>query len=310
MPPIEHGESATLAFTTIATQSGRFNVSVQLNLDDDANVENNVASLNETVISSGVAISSNNLIVIEAEAFSSSSTATTENAPQWFLVDENSTPFPTQFDPDNISYQDAINGAYVEALPDSRIDDNDSTITGVSNFTNGGSGATLAYTVFFAQAGSYNVYARVRANNSQDSSLHIGLNNDWPDTVSGLAVCNPDGKWQWTNNITRNTTCDTTSSASISVPTPGVHELMISQDSDGLELDKLILSLDVITELSGTGPDASRLEESSQLIKVTDSSGGGVFSVWFLLTSVLLLVTRLRARLQIINKQEQLNTNY
>ncbi len=260
VPTIASGESTVVTFNTLASESGSFTVTAALNIADDPNTTNNTASLSQTVVSSPVAISENGSISIEAEAFSTASTAATDNAPQWFLIDGDFVEMPMELDPDNASPVSVSNGAYVELLPDSRIDDNSAEVSGVSNFVAGGVGSTLTYKVFFNTAGTYNVYARVRANNNQDASLHVGLNNQWPATATGITVCNPDGTWQWTGNIANSTGCSTASSASVTVAAPGLHELMVSQGTDGLELDKLLLSTNVVTDLSGNGPIATKID--------------------------------------------------
>ena len=263
VPALAPGDATVVSFNTIATQSGSFIVTTALNVANDADTANNTASLSQTVVASPVAISENGSISIEAEAFSSASGAATENAPQWFLVDGDFVELPMDVDPDNASPVDVSNGAYVELLPDFRIDDNSAEISGVSNFSDGGAGSTLTYNVFFSTAGTYNVYARVRANNNQDASLHFGINNEWPATAAAITVCNPDGTWQWTNNINNGTGCSTASAATITVDTPGMQVLMVSQGTDGLELDKLLLSTTPMPDLSGNGPEANKVDPAS-----------------------------------------------
>lgn len=261
LPP---GESTVITFDTIATENGTFAISATVTTQDDANDSNNTASLSETVIASVASLSDNGNIVIEAESFSTSSIAATENAPQWFLVDDNFTPMSAQLDPDNASPLGVSGEAYVELLPDLRIDDNSASITDATNFKSGGVGATLTYNVFFSTAGTYHVYARIRANNNQDSSLHVGLDNDWQQTSTSVSVCNPDGSWQWTNNLRTDSGCSTSSVATLSVDQPGSHVLMVSQDTDGLELDKLILGKDPIEGLTGNGPAATNVSSTPQ----------------------------------------------
>lgn len=272
VPDLAPGATSVVNFNTTATQSGSYSVTAELMVAGDADNSNNTATLSETVVSSPVAISDGSSIVLEAEAFRTSSIAATTNAPQWFVVDENFASLSSNLDPDNATASGVSQNAYVELLPDLRIDDNAAEIAGVSNFGTGGAGSTLTYNVFFHEAGTYNVYARIRANNNQDASLHVGLNNDWPTTASALSVCNPDGTWQWTNNTRNSTGCNTASAASISVATPGVHVLMVSQDTDGLELDKLILSTEPVTGLTGNGPAAANFDPAVNTdISVTSS---------------------------------------
>ncbi len=264
VPAINPGESTTVSFNTVATQSGTFAVTAALIMPDDANTENNTATLSESVTeSNSVVISNDNILTFEAETFNTSSTAVTDNAPRWFVIDDNFVALAEQLDPDNAAHQSVSGSAYVELLPDLRIDENAASISDITNFSDGGIGSTLTYQ-FFAEAGTYNVYARIRSNNSQDSSLHVGLNNNWPNSGNSLSVCNPDGTWQWTNTIRKGSACDAASNATITVDVAGIHTLMISQGTDGLELDKLILTKDDIAALNGNGPTSITADSTQQ----------------------------------------------
>ncbi len=264
IPTVASGESTTITFQTTAIEPGVHNVTANLQLADDADSVNNTATLNELVVEPIVALGTDNAIVIEAESFSRSSAAATDNAPQWFVIDNNFRPLDEQLDPDNASPVSVSGSAYIEALPDLRIDNNAATVPGASNFPTGGIGATVTYQTYFSKAGTYHIYARVRSNNNQDSSLHVGLNNLWPQTAESVSVCNSNGDWQWTNSLTNNGSCGTSGGATIQIESPGVHTLMISQDTDGLELDKLILSKDALPDLNGIGPLASTVDPTQQ----------------------------------------------
>lgn len=270
VPTIQPGAITTVSFDTIASLGGVHNVTAELLLDNDADPANNTATLSETVIDSPIAASSNGEVVVEAEAFSSNSPAATENAPGWFLINGSYTPLAAMADTDQASPGNASGQAYIEALPDTRIDANAAAAEGISNFTNGGTGATLSYDVFFNQAGEYTVYARIRANNTQDSSLHIGLNNEWSGNT--LAVCNPDGSWQWSNSTSSAGTCNTTTAMTLTIPAPGLHQLMISQDTDGLELDKLVLRKTPASAPTDLGPAVTLFDPSTNADLSTNSS--------------------------------------
>ena len=271
VPTIAPGGIATLSFTTVATQSGA--ITAQLQLTDDADTSNNTASSVENVIASVIAAPFNGQVVIEAEAFSSNTAAATDNAPKWLLINEQFTPLDRSLDPDLASPADVSGTAYMELLPDFRLDGNAPVIDGVSNFSTGGTGATLTYDVFFSEPGDYTVFARVRPNNTQDASLHVGIDNNWSNTP--LAACNPDGSWQWTSSVASDTGCQTGVQTLITVTTPGMHVVMVSQEADGLELDKLILSQNAASAPSGNGPAPTTFNTASD----ADISVNGSFTV-------------------------------
>ncbi len=260
VPTVAPGESVEVSFHTLAISSGLHNVTVQLSHSNDADLTNNTATLTETVVASLMTTADNGNIVIEAENFNALSSAATENAPTWYLVNSNFSAFDPTLDPDQASPVSVSGAAYMELLPDNRIDPNGARTEGISNFSSGGVGATLSYNVFFAEAGVYNIAARIRANNTEDATLHIGLNNEWPATSASVSVCNPDGTWQWTSNLKTNNGCSITSAATLTVSEPGLHVVMVSQDTDGLELDKLILSQSQISVSSDNGPAAKTVD--------------------------------------------------
>ena len=254
VPAVLPGQSVEMDFHTIASASGEHAVTVLLILADDADSANNSATSTETVVESVIATGDNGEIVIEAESFSALSPAATDDAPHWLLINQSFTALDTELDPDQASPVSVSGSAYMELLPDTRIDANGARQEGLTNFSTGGVGTTMSYNVFFTEAGIYNVLARIRANNTEDATLHVGINNDWPATSESVSVCNPDGSWQWTRNLKTDSGCSTTSAATIEVDRPGMQVVMVSQDTDGLELDKLILSKNLILDLTGNGP--------------------------------------------------------
>lgn len=272
VPPVASGETTSVSFTTNATIAGASAVTAILQLTDDADPANNTATATETVLQPSTAITDNGQMVVEAESFSSNAAAAVDNAPNWFLINDQFSALPTSLDPDQTSPANASGGAYVELLPDYRIDDNQSNSSGVSNFGTGGTGATLSYDVFFSEAGEYSVFALMRSNNSQDASLHVGINNSWLDTT--LAICNPDGTWQWTSGVKSDTGCQSDGMTNITVNEAGMHTLMLSQDTDGLELDKLVVARAPATLPSGTGPAATTFDATAPV----DVSVSGAFS--------------------------------
>lgn len=264
IPP---GQSATIVYYAITNTSGVVAFTASLAIEDDEVAANNYSSTSVSIIESPVFTGTNGQLVIEAEQFFSNTPAATSYGPDWFIVDNQWIPFPA--DPDNASPAQASEEGYVELLPDSRVDSSQAEITGVSNFESGGTGATLSYQAAFFEAGDYYVFARVRANNDQDSVLHIGLENDWQSTAEKITVCNPDGNWQWTNSIMINNSCNSANRAVINVAVAGVHQLMVSQGTDGLELDKLVLTKDSTFLPENIGPSVSVLDNPTADIQVS-----------------------------------------
>ena len=271
---VASGESVAVEFSTVSTLAGVSSLQVQLDLANDSFNDNNTASIGYTVIDAATAVGVDGVVTIDAEAFTNRLHASSSDTPDWFLVNEDFVPLEESLDPDLASYQNANGNAYMELLPDRRIDDSSAEIAGVSNILTGGVGAALHYNVFFPEAGAYQVFARIRANNSQDASLHLGLDNVWPAENASLSVCNPDGSWQWTNSLGQPNDCSQTVAAQLQVATPGFHVVMVSQNTDGLELDRLVLSKDpvIVSELDTLNPKTIDLTNDIDLAVETTLS--------------------------------------
>lgn len=263
VPTIAPGENAAIGFSAIATQAGSQTVNATIVAAGDEDNANDNASVTQTNTDSAVALATAGVVAIEAEAFSTSTKTNVPSAPTWWLVDGNFQAVAQ--DPDSASPADASGAAYLELLPDVRITSNDPEITNVTNVATGGSGATLSYQVFFVSAGDYVVQARIRANGDQDGTLHVGLNDSWPQSSANLSVCNPDGSWQWSSAIRGANGCSTLETAVLNVPTAGLHTIMISQSTDGLELDKIVLSKDAALSLTDAGPTPASVDVNARV---------------------------------------------
>jgi len=263
IPTIAPGESATISFSAITTQAGSQSVTATVVAAGDEDNTNNNASVTHTNIDSAVSLESDGLVAIEAEAFSTSTKNSLAGAPAWWLVDGNFQTVPQ--DPDNASPADASGAAYLELLPDVRITSNDPEIANVTNVAAGGNGATVSYQVFFVSAGDYVVQARIRANGDQDGTIHVGLNDSWSQSSANVSVCNPDGSWQWTSAIRGANGCSTLQTAVLNVPVAGLQTVMVSQSTDGLELDKIVLSKSAALSFTGAGPTVTSIDGNARV---------------------------------------------
>ena len=276
------GESETLQFSVNSSDLGATRLEANLVVSADENLANNRAST-ETVIHSAVTFAEQlGKISIEAESFALALPPSEEaqagfEIPAWYLISSQTTNNLTQPDPDEADAQSASGNAYLEVLPDIRIDNSDENVIGISNFDIGGTGPTLQYRIYTEQTGKYYISARIRPNGTQDSTLHIGLNGQWPVTSQNLTQCAPDGTWKWTNTVSND--CSETSPAYINIDSPGLHIVNISQADDGLELDKLVFNLNDRTLPANLGDttvlfDSSRALELSTSLSETDIKQG------------------------------------
>ncbi|MEM8486579.1 MAG: PKD domain-containing protein, partial [Bacteroidota bacterium] len=123
--------------------------------------------------------------------------------------------------------------------------DNNVTIKKSSAST---SSPELIFDVDFTNTGSYLVWARVFAPNVQGSTVHLGLD----DTISASKMeTTTFGAWTWINLNTKGDV------QSVNVGTAGVHTVHVWMRSDGLSIDKILLTTDNAFVPTGQGPAES-----------------------------------------------------
>lgn len=135
----------------------------------------------------------------------------------------------------------ASGGAYVKALPDTRVTHADKLIKG-ENFTDEpGAIAVLEYAIDVKEPGRYYVWARTWSSGTEDNGLHFGLDGLWPESGKRWQTVKK-GAWHWD-------CAQRTSEVHTGVPMqlwldiekPGSHTLMLSMREDGAEVDQISL---------------------------------------------------------------------
>jgi hypothetical protein len=242
----------TVSATVTGNTAGTHSISAAIDSQFDEVDSNNSASDTLSVITASTIASTGGAMILEAEHFAQQTPSTTAGAPAWNLISANAGTTP-QPDPDNASPAATGGGAYMEILPDRRVAGSDDPIVDISNFATAGGGASLQYPVFITEAGRYYVHALIRANGDQDNTLHFGLNDTWPSTGSSVSLCSPTGDWQWASATEIDERCDTTVRPYLDISEPGFHTLSVSQSEDGLELDRLYLTLSDTDQPIGIG---------------------------------------------------------
>lgn len=183
----------------------------------------------------------NTLVVIEAEHFASQHLAEKR---RWMIV-TSKTPQTHYQDADSNHAKSASGQSYIELLPDTRVSHHDPLIHGESFADKGGQAAILSYPTYFQEAGKYTVWTRAFSTGSEDNGIHIGVNGKWPKTGARVQFCKGKHQWTWSSaQRTEKHHCGKPSTITLNIPSPGVHNVMVSMREDGFELDKLILSKD------------------------------------------------------------------
>ncbi|EDY84021.1 Putative Ig domain family [Verrucomicrobiia bacterium DG1235] len=126
---------------------------------------------------------------------------------------------------------------------------------------NASNSSELTYDVYFESAGTYYIWMRGDysvdggGDASTDDSVHIGVDGVVQTADDGLDLPPGSGGITWTNANQAN------SLVTITVGSPGHHTINVWQDTDGIALDKFVITDDASynpsTLNSGLGPDES-----------------------------------------------------
>ncbi len=117
----------------------------------------------------------------------------------------------------------------------------------IKNSLNGS--PTMNYSVYFTEPGNYTVWLRgwgdTVGSEGKNDSAHIGINGT---LGTAAAIQNFPAKWQWSSKKRSGGT------ATINVPSAGLHTINIGMREDGLILDKLLLARNPAYTPTGHGP--------------------------------------------------------
>lgn len=179
------------------------------------------------------------MVVIEAEHFHSQRR---DLIRRWYINSPQHTP-AAKPDGDPVEISDAGGGAYMEALPDTFVTDDDRAIDGLNLGLLAGSVAVLEYRVHFSKPGRYYVWTRMRSDDEEDNTLSIGLDDEWPASGRCLQFQKHTKTWQW-GKVIRSPKGPKFPRllAWLDVPTSGVHTVMYSMREDGCSLDRFLLT--------------------------------------------------------------------
>ena len=179
------------------------------------------------------------VLVVEAEDFDA---VDRENARKWVLTTVEKTP-GIKPDPDPNHAKGASGGAYLEALPDTRVTHGDPLVNGVSFSNTPGECSVLYYPVIFNEPGRYYVWVRMCCTGSEDNGLHVGLDGRWPESGARLQFTGKHGQWQWdSRQRTSKVHTGVLGKIWLDVGKPGLHTVMFSMREDGFEFDRFMLT--------------------------------------------------------------------
>lgn len=187
-----------------------------------------------------VAVEKDGYVMVEAEAYLRQ---TKDEVRRWITIDA-TTPDMDLADPDESHHASASGKAYLEALPDTRVT-HDDVLTKGENFSNEpGVMAIVDYNVKFMTPGRYYVWVRAYSSGSEDNGIHVGLNDEWPESGRRMQWCAGKNKWTWeSKQRTEAVHCGEEKLLYLDILAPGVHKISFSLREDGFEFDAFVMSL-------------------------------------------------------------------
>ena len=133
--------------------------------------------------------------------------------------------------------------------------------TRISNPANGS--PNMAFAVDFSTTGTYYIWVRAWAPNSQARLLHVGLDGTFANDEGGRMGLTTTGSWVWFNDLRSG------ARAVLNVGTAGVHTVDVSMATDGMVVDKIVLRTDPSFTPTGYGPAESPRDGGDTIIANT-----------------------------------------
>ncbi len=201
------------------------------------------------------------LIVVEAEHFSKQEL---DAIRRWYVF-EKTGPLPdlagageptTWVRSIHSAASKASGSQFVRLLPDTRVTHDDPLIDGENFMNEPGKSAILSYSVHFPHAGRYFVWVRAFSTGTEDNSIHVGMDGDWPTSGQRMQWCEGKGQWTWAcAQRTDKNHCGEPMQIYLDVSQPGLHAIQFSMREDGFAFDKFLLTQDI--DYRPKGNDAS-----------------------------------------------------
>ncbi|MCF8380398.1 MAG: hypothetical protein K9H49_12515 [Bacteroidales bacterium] len=109
----------------------------------------------------------------------------------------------------------------------------------------------LDYRINFTTPGVYHIWVRGQSYDHYGNSLHIGMNGDTLSSSDKLECLGENNTWIWDNDTKDEVT------ATIEIKEAGPVTINVWPREDGIQIDKLVLTLDTVYQPAGDGPKAS-----------------------------------------------------
>ena len=133
---------------------------------------------------------------------------------------------------------------YTAIIPDTRLTHDDMLVRGENFSGKPGHMAITSYDVEFPMPGRWHVWVRTFSRGSEDNSVHVGLNGNWPESGARMQFCPGRNQWFWdSRQRTVEDHCGVIGGIWIDVPSAGKHTVEFSMREDGFVMDAFYLTL-------------------------------------------------------------------
>ncbi|WP_372757990.1 DUF5060 domain-containing protein [Mariniflexile sp.] len=220
-PPEKNGDWVALLTTKIKTS------------EEITQAKSEIISIKEQLKNIDPLIEENGFLEVEAEAYHyNSNNGTLRN---WILKSETET------------VENYINSAsrkaYLQALPDTRVTHDDQLIIGENFFPIAGVGGIVSYKVKIKNPGKYYIWGKAFSTGSEDNGLHVGIDEQWPESGARIQWCEGKNKWTWSSaQRVEENHCGTPQTVYLNIEKPGTYIISFSMREDGFRFDKWIMS--------------------------------------------------------------------
>lgn len=143
-----------------------------------------------------------------------------------------------------LSHDSASGRNYMMILPDTRKTHTDSLYNGINFSNKPGEMAVLSYNINFSTTGRYYIWVRAMSTGSEDNSVHVGINDSWPETGARMQWCQGKNRWWWeSKQRTQKEHCGVPYQIYVDVEKPGLNTIQFSMREDGFRMDQFLLTL-------------------------------------------------------------------
>ncbi len=190
------------------------------------------------------------LVVVEAENYDVRDPRASQRD---FYLEGKGQPAGSLPTPDaDLSHADSSGGAYLEVLPDTRVEGN---LDEDGVFWTSEEGPLLNYFVAFPVAGTYHLWIRGYSTGTEDETVFFTVDTQWDKAVL-VKLCSGVEAWQWASHERMDAlSCGLIGQVRLEIPSAGLHTVSVAAREDGLELDKWLLTTDPSFVPRGYGPD-------------------------------------------------------